>query len=417
MNAQNGHHNMLRINADRLLADLDRLRCFGAQSTGVVRPAFSDADMQARYWLREQFEQAGLRSLIDGLGNVLGFSRNPGKAILMGSHADSQSTGGWLDGAMGVIYALEVARCLSESAAHRHLAVDIVAFQDEESRFVGCLGSRSLTGSLDDPTVQNAVDKDGVRLVDALNHAGLSGTPREQLDLGRYLGFLEAHIEQGPTLEAHAMRIGVVTDIVGVRGLKVVFKGQQNHAGTTMMALRRDASTSLYEFAYRINQCFAAHAAPRSVWTMGRVKLIPNASSIIPGYAELDLQFRDADEAQLERFASLAHEVRDLMTQSSGVDIEIVEARAPIKPSRMSEALYQHLEQSAQEHVPDAWMHLPSGAFHDAGIMAAFMPSAMLFIPSIKGISHDFAEDSHRDDLVLGCQVMASAVASMFGRQ
>ncbi|NBS39899.1 MAG: M20/M25/M40 family metallo-hydrolase [Betaproteobacteria bacterium] len=115
--------------------------------------------------------------------------------------------------------------------------------------------------------------------------------------------------------------------------------------------------------------------------------------------------------------ASLAHEVRELMTQSSGVDIEIVEARAPIKPSRMSEALYQHLEQSAQEHVPDAWMHLPSGAFHDAGIMAAFMPSAMLFIPSIKGISHDFAEDSHRDDLVLGCQVMASAVASMFGRQ
>jgi N-carbamoyl-L-amino-acid hydrolase len=101
------------------------------------------------------------------------------------------------------------------------------------------------------------------------------------------------------------------------------------------------------------------------------------------------------------------------MMKASSVDIELVEARSPIKPSRMSASLYQYLEQAAQAHAPDSWMHLPSGAFHDAGIMASLMPSAMLFIPSINGISHDFAEDSHKDDLVLGCQVMASAVAAM----
>jgi len=404
---------MPTINAARLLEDLDQLRRFGEQASGVVRPAFSEADIQARHWLREQFKQAGLRSVIDGVGNVLGYSRNPGKAILIGSHADSQPTGGWLDGAMGVIYALEVARTLSESPAHRHLAVDIVALQDEESRFLGCLGSRSLCGTLDHQAEHDAVDKDGIRLIDAIKLAGLSDTPREQLDPKRYLGFLEAHIEQGPTLEAQAKRLGIVTDIVGVRGLKAIFRGQQNHAGTTMMSMRRDASTALYEFAYRINQRFAAEAAARSVWTMGRVKLIPNATSIIPGYAELDLQFRDAEESQLELFTSLAQQVREVMIKASSVDIELVAARSPIKPSRMSASLYQYLEQAAQAHAPDSWMHLPSGAFHDAGIMASLMPSAMLFIPSINGISHDFAEDSHKDDLVLGCQVMASAVAAM----
>ena len=132
---------MLRINAERLIRDLLHLRAFGSQSSGVVRPAFSQADMQARYWLREQFEQAGLTSRIDGVGNVLGFSPHPGKALLIGSHADSQPTGGWLDGAMGVIYALEIARTLSESDSYRYLPIDIVALQDEESRFIGCLGA------------------------------------------------------------------------------------------------------------------------------------------------------------------------------------------------------------------------------------------------------------------------------------
>ena len=411
--AQLRRSGMLRINAERLIRGLLDLRAFGSQSSGVVRPAFSQADMQARYWLREQFEQAGLISRIDGVGNVLGFSPHPGKALLIGSHADSQPTGGWLDGAMGVIYALEIARSLAESDSYRHLPVDIVALQDEESRFVGCLGAKSLTGVLDDHIAQLATDKDGIRLVDALEDAGLSEVPRERLDHKRYIGFLEAHIEQGPTLEVNSKRIGIVTEIVGVRGFRAVFRGQQNHAGTTMMALRRDASTALYAFANRINQVFAAHTAERSVWTMGRAKLVPNATSIIPGYAELDLQFRDASESQLERFTALAYETAEEIAKSSLVGVELIEARSPVAPSKMSESLYAYLERSAQQHVPNAWIHMPSGAFHDAGVMADFMPSAMLFIPSIGGISHDFAEDSHRDDLILGCQVMATAVVDL----
>jgi N-carbamoyl-L-amino-acid hydrolase len=403
---------MPAINPDRLLSDLRHLRSIGAQGIGVVRPAFSAKDMEARRWLKSQYEAAGLEAAIDGVGNVIGRSRKPGKALLLGSHSDTQPTGGWLDGALGVIYALEVARALAADKATAALPVDVVSFQDEESRFVGCLGSRSLTGALTPEMEEGATDKDGVTMADAIKQAGLAGAPRVQLSRERYLGFVEAHIEQGPTLEDTAKRIGVVTGIVGLRGIRFVFRGQQNHAGTTMMKTRRDASTALYELAHRINTEFPKAAAERTVWTMGRLKVEPNATSIVPGYADLDLQFRDASDAPLDAFEKIVAKLVAEMNARGGVKIEATPTRTPIPPTKMNDGLRKHLELSAEKHAPGEWMQLPSGAFHDAGFISARLPSAMLFIPSIGGISHDFAEDSRDDDIVLGCQVLADAVAS-----
>jgi N-carbamoyl-L-amino-acid hydrolase len=403
---------MPRIDPGRLLSDLRHLRSIGAQGKGVVRPAFSPKDMEARRWLKARYEEAGLEATIDGVGNVLGRSKKPGKALLIGSHSDTQPTGGWLDGALGVVYALEVARTLAADPASANLPVDVVSFQDEESRFVGCLGSRSLVGALTPDMEQGAVDKDGVSLAEAVQQAGLAGAPRIRLSRERYAGFVEAHIEQGPTLEDTSNRIGVVTDIVGLRGIKFVFSGQQNHAGTTMMKTRRDASTALYELAHRINTEFPKAAAERTVWTMGRLKVEPNATSIVPGYADLDLQFRDASDAPLDAFEKIVERIVAEMNARGGVKIEATRARAPIPPTRMDEGLRTHLEAAAEKHAPGRWMRLPSGAFHDAGIISAALPSAMLFIPSIGGISHDFAEDSRDDDIVLGCQVLADAAAS-----
>ncbi len=403
---------MPRIDPDRLLSDLKALRAIGAQGIGVVRPAFSAKDMEARRWLAMRYEAAGLEATIDGVGNVLGRSRKSGKALLLGSHSDTQPTGGWLDGALGVIYALEAARALDADSATRELAVDVVSLQDEESRFVGCLGSRSLIGALTPEMERGAADKDGVPLAEALQQAGLADAPRARISRERYKGFLEAHIEQGPTLEDSGKRIGVVTGIVGLRGIRFTFRGQQNHAGTTMMSRRRDASAALYELAHRINQEFPKVAGERSVWTMGRLKVEPNAASIVPGYAELDLQFRDAAEGPLDAFTQAALRIVTDMNASGGVRIEAMPARAPIPPTQMDARLRGHLEAAAQKHAPDKWMRLPSGAFHDAGIVSALLPAAMLFIPSIGGISHDFAEDSHEEDIVLGCQVFADAVAA-----
>jgi len=404
---------MPAIAPERLLADLRTLRSIGAQGKGVVRPAFSAKDMEARRWLASQLEAAGLEASIDGVGNVLGRSRNAGKALLLGSHSDTQPTGGWLDGALGVVYALEVARALAADKATAALPVDVVSFQDEEARFVGCLGSRSLTGALTPEMEEGAADKDGVRMADALRAAGLEGVPRARLQRERYRGFVEAHIEQGPTLEDTGKRIGVVTAIVGLRGIRFTFRGQQNHAGTTMMKTRRDASAALYELAHRINTEFPKAAAERTVWTMGRLRVEPNATSIVPGYADLDLQFRDAADAPLDALQKIALRIAAEMNARGGVRIEATPSRAPIPPTEMDTGLQRHIEAAAERHAPGHWMRMPSGAFHDAGIVSALLPSAMLFIPSIGGISHDFAEDSRDEDIVLGCQVLADAVESV----
>jgi N-carbamoyl-L-amino-acid hydrolase len=404
---------MPRIDPDRLLSDLRALRAIGAQGRGVVRPAFGATDMEARRWLKARYEEAGLDATIDGVGNVLGRSRSAGKALLIGSHSDTQPTGGWLDGALGVVYGLEVVRALAADTATRALPVDAVSFQDEEARFVGCLGSRSLIGALTPEMEDGAADSRGTALAEALREAGLAGVPRLHLDPDRYAGFIEPHIEQGPHLEDAGRRIGVVTGIVGLRGIRFVFRGQQNHAGTTMMARRRDAATALYELAYRINQEFPKVAGPRSVWTMGRVRIEPNATSIVPGYAELDLQFRDPEDAPLDAFEDVVARLVEEMNARGSAAIEAIRARAPIRPSRMDPRLQSHIEAAAERHAPGLWQRMPSGAFHDAGIVSERLPAAMLFIPSIGGISHDFAEDSRDEDIVLGCQVVADAAASI----
>jgi len=400
-----------QINADRLLSDLRHLRTMGAVDNGVVRPALSEQDMVARHWLMSCYQDAGLDARIDGLGNVLGQSKNAGRALLIGSHSDTQPTGGWLDGALGVIYGLEVARALGEDPATRHLAIDAVSLQDEESRFYGCMGSRSLCGAFSADMEADAVDKDGVSLADALEAAGLADQPRFRLDTDRYAGFLEAHIEQGPHLEEDAMAIGVVTSIVGLGGRRFVFEGQQNHAGTTMMATRKDASTALYALAHAINERFPEVAGPRSVWTMGRAVVEPGAAAIVPGYAELELQYRDQSTDVLDRFEAVAGELVADINGRGGATVTASPSRVRISPAHMDPTFRRHIAAAAEAHLPGKWTEMPSGAFHDAGIIADIMPCGMLFIPSIGGISHDFAEDSHDDDIVRGCQVLANAAA------
>ncbi|MBT4488348.1 MAG: hydantoinase/carbamoylase family amidase [Rhodospirillaceae bacterium] len=404
---------MVSINGERLLGDLRALRAMGATGTGVVRPAFSEMDMTARRWLADRYSDAGLTAQIDGVGNVLGRSQNPGPALLVGSHSDTQPTGGWLDGALGVIYGLEVARALAEDPATRDLAVDAISWQDEESRFYGCMGSRSFCGDFTAEAEADLHDKDGVALADALAQAGLSDTPRLAAGDHDYIGFLEAHIEQGPHLEQDGRRIGIVQSIVGLGGMVFIFSGQQNHAGTTMMAGRKDAATALYALANAINEEFPKVAGDRSVWTMGRAVLTPGAPSIVPGHGELELQFRDVDPAVLDRFEAVAHRLVAEINSRGGATVEAKPSRVRIPPAHMDPGFQEHLSRAAETHAPGNWNAMPSGAFHDAGVVCGVMPCAMLFIPSIDGISHDFAEDSHDDDIVLGCQVLASGAASI----
>jgi N-carbamoyl-L-amino-acid hydrolase len=404
---------MPKINAERLMSNLRDLRKIGATGTGVVRPALSAKDMEARVWLRTLYEDAGLDTVIDSVGNVVGRSRNKGPALLVGSHSDTQPTGGWLDGALGTIYGLEAVRALAEDPATSHLAVDAIALQDEESRFLGCMGSHQFCDLLEPGFEKDVVDKDGISLTDAMNQAGLADAPVIKADLDRYVGFLEAHIEQGPHLEEAGLQIGVVDTIVGLRGFVFHFEGQQNHAGTTMMAGRRDAATALYEVAHAINHRFPKVAGERSVWTMGRVDVQPGAPSIVPGYAELELQFRDRSEDVLAAFTDQVLQIVDEVNSIGGASVRAEEARVRVVPAHMDEGFQKHLSAAAVGHTGDLWQTMPSGAFHDAGVISAVMPCGLMFIPSIGGISHDFAENSHDADIVRGAGVFADAVAAI----
>ncbi len=406
----------VRIDPERLLGDLHRLRRFGAHGKGVVRQSLTATDMKSRHWLCDRMREAGLEARIDGVGTVFGRSPKPGRALLIGSHTDTQPEGGWLDGAMGVIYGLEVARALSECPETRDLAVDVASWIDEEGRFYGCLGSHSFCGELRNDAL-DAVDVEGHTLRNALRDAGLEDTAIERCEPGRYIGYAEAHIEQGPWLEHEGKRIGVVTGIVGSRNLTVSAAGQQNHAGTTPMALRRDAGHALVEFAHRVHETFPEQAGERSVWTIGWMRFHPGFESIVPGRAEMNLQFRDQDVAVLDHLEAHAHALADATNRLvPAVEITVTEARAPSIPALMDEVLRGHIEAAAERHAPGDWVAMPSAAVHDAQVLARHMPASMMFVPSIGGISHAFEEDTAEEDLVLGCQVFASAAARMLGR-
>ena len=402
------------IDGERLIADLKRLREFGAHGTGVVRTSLSPVDVESRHWLCRRLEAAGLDARIDGAGNVFGRSRNPGQAVLIGSHTDTQPTGGWLDGAMGVIYGLEVARALSEAPATKDRAVDVASWLDEEGRFFGCFGSLSFVGRTPAGALDalDATDGTGLTLGEALGKAGFAGVAPERLDPHRHVAYLEAHIEQGPYLEEEGNRIGVVTSIVGSRNFTVEFEGEQNHAGTTPMARRRDAAHAMTEFAHAVYREFPTAAGERSVWTIGEMTLEPNAMSIVPGKARLNLQFRDQDPAVLDRLEALA---RDLLARANeGPCAATMGARKHHSiPAPMDAKLRRHLERAAERHAPGRWTSMPSAAVHDAQILADHLPSAMLFVPSIDGVSHAFEEDTSEEDIVLGCQVLATATASV----
>ncbi len=404
---------MAEINPDRLLSDLRRLRQFGAEATGVVRLALSPVDIESRHWLVERMGTAGLHATIDGVGTVFGRSRRAGPALVIGSHSDTQPSGGWLDGAMGVIYGIEIARAFAESPQEQDLAIDVASWMDEEGTFSGYLGSRAFCGEDVSQAIATSRNREGLLLGDALRQAGFAGRKLARLEPGRHVGYLEAHIEQGGRLEAAAKRIGVVESIVGIREMRIAFQGERNHAGTTPMALRKDAGMALIAFVRRLDEAFREIAGPETVWTIGRIELDPGSTSVVPGHAEMLLQYRDGDAATLEKLSDRLHALVEECDRTGPVRVSLSDFDAPVAPAPMDAGLQAHIRAAAEKRLPGGWMTMPSGAGHDAQIIAPHLSSAMLFVPSIDGVSHDFAEDTREQDIVLGCQVAADAAAAI----
>ena len=229
------------------------------------------------------------------------------------------------------------------------------------------------------------------------------------VDPAQFSGFIELHIEQGPKLDVSKEQIGVVTDIVGIRDQVIKLSGQQNHAGTTPMALRKDAFQGLSLFNTYLNDRLQNVVTPQTVWTIGHVTVSPNASSIVPGEVRFSMQWRDASADRLQRMQQIIETILQDVAEETGLRVEPGPLLG-LEPVAMDLSLRAKLEEAAESEAPGKWRKMPSGALHDATNVSRLMPAAMLVVPSIDGSSHAVDEDTREDELVAGLRVLARAV-------
>ena len=344
------------------------------------RVAGSPADIEARLWLRGRMQAAGLEARADEINNVFGrLPGSPAPWLLLGSHTDTVPAGGRLDGAYGVIAALETLRALNEAGHPAASRVEVVSFHDEE----GVVGSGGLTGS---------------RAL--LRHA----------HAGELSGYLEIHIEQGPVLEAAGDEVGVVAGIVGIRRLNVVMAGEANHAGTTPYSARRDAGAAAAKLAWQVREILQ-RTDPTLVGNVGVIGFEPGSPNVVPGRATLVVEMRSMSEDSLDQAAQAVAAAAAAAATDFACKVS-VEAGLRIEPVRMDPRVVDALSRVC-ERSGRPWRLMSSGAGHDAGAMVTRVPSGMLFVPSHLGISHSPLE--HTDDslLVQGCRLLLEAVLEL----
>lgn len=399
----------LRVNGDRINRHLTELAEFGKNLYGgVSRVAYSDADKQGREYVMRLMREAKLDVTIDVAGNILG--RRAGsdaslKPLLFGSHIDSVPDGGNYDGDVGVLASIEVARTLAERGVTTRHPLEVVVFQNEEG---GTIGSRGMVGHIA-PADLALVAKSGKTLRDGI--AFLGGDPaRLTAPLkkpGDYAAYVELHIEQGGTLDAERIDIGVVEGIVSIGWWDVTIEGFGNHAGTTPMDKRRDALLAAARYIDMVNRVIRAEPG-RQVGTVGRIAAEPGAPNVIPGKVVASLEIRDLDQAkQLRLYEKVKAEAQQIGA-ATGTTFTFTETYLS-KPALMDQRV-QGVIESAAKGLNFSSKYLPSGAGHDAQYMAMIAPAGMIFVPSVGGISHSPKEYTKPADVVNGGNVLLQTI-------
>ena len=397
------------INETRINQTMQELGELGDSPEGMLRVAYSPEDITGRDYAIKMMQEAGLETRIDTAGNIIG--RRSGSddnlpAIAMGSHTDTVPKGGKYDGALGVMAAIEVIRTLEEQGHNTRHPLEVINFTNEEgTRFHRWLvGSRSMSGLLEQEDL-DAVDDDGLSLGPCLADIGgdISRIEEAVRKPGELAAYFELHIEQGPYLDRSGTPIGVVTGITGRAVFEVEIEGKANHAGTTPMSTRRDALVSASKLVLAIQKMAAEQEICR-VSTVGSIKAVPNAVNVIPGSASIGLEFRDTDMESLAAAEQELQRITDQAVIDDAVDIDVIRHRfttsVPITPDM------QAMVAEAAENCGFEWESLPSGAGHDAQAVANIAPVAMIFVPSVDGISHSKEEYSTPQDCANGAQVL-----------
>jgi allantoate deiminase len=391
-----------------LRADLEAAARIGADERGgISRFAWTPELGEANAWFMERLEALGLAAELDPAGNVLGrWESGEGKAVLLGSHLDTVPNGGCYDGALGVLAALDVVRRLHADGVEPRRPVWIVSFNDEEgARFqTGMLGSRAFCGECD-------VEDWGRRgISEAMTEAGHDfGRLTEARGVEGVGAYLELHIEQGPVLERNGVDLGIVTAITGMLGFRARFLGEANHAGTTPMGHRRDALTGAARAVLALRD--AARDRGDMTANVGAIAAEPGGFNVVPGAAEFTIDVRSPSAERYAGLEPLVRETLEAIAADEGLGLELAEThRKP--PVALDPDLQDALEAAAGEEGATT-LRMPSGAGHDAMVLAHHVPAAMLFVPSRGGVSHSPDEFTSPEQCELGARVLARTVQAL----
>ncbi|HEY3380800.1 MAG TPA: Zn-dependent hydrolase [Vicinamibacterales bacterium] len=411
---------VIRVNAARLREHIERLSEFGRPpgggfAEGVTRVGYSDADLAGRGYVLQLMKAAGLETRIDAAANIIG--RRPGagaasKPIVFGSHVDSVPSGGNFDGPLGTLAAIEVAQTLFERGLTTGHPLEVVAWTNEEGVAYGngLCGSRAAAGEL----VPGELDQvwNGVRKADAVRTLG--GDPDRIADARRAPGsihaYLELHIEQGGVLDRAGVPIGVVEGIVAIDRYECSVRGAVNHAGTTPMPDRHDALLAASRLVQAVNEIVTREPG-RQVGTVGRLDVTPNAPNVVPGLVRMTVELRDLSAEKLVRLAGGVRARADEIAAATGTTIELTRSshhEAALADPGVRAAIAQSADDLGFAHVS-----LPSGAGHDAQMLARLGPMGMVFVPSIGGISHSPRERTSWDDCSRGADVLLRSVLAV----
>jgi N-carbamoyl-L-amino-acid hydrolase len=393
------------INGGRLLQRIMDLASIGAiDGGGCARLALTDEDAAGRDLVVGWMHELGLTVTTDVIGNVIGtWDVGTGSPVMTGSHIDTVRTGGKYDGNLGVLAGLEIIETLQESSFVPTRPISVGIFTNEEgSRFApDMLGSLVYVGGLAIEEALDIVGIDGARVGDELERIGYKGaTPCPGFAPH---AFVELHIEQGPVLEKTNVTIGAVTGVQGISWQEVTIIGQSNHAGTTPMSMRKDPSYVAAKIAVFLRD-LADRYGGHQVCTVGKVDLFPNLINVIPAKAVMTLDVRNTDERTLKKAEKEIADFISTLSQSESVEIS-TRYLARFEPVVFHPQVIDIVERLSASHAPSV-VRMPSGAGHDAQMFARVCPSAMVFVPSVEGISHNPSEFTAPEDLVMGTNIL-----------
>ncbi len=401
----------MKIDGARLWDSLMRMAQLGAtERGGVNRQTLTDLDREARDLFISWCREAGCRIRIDPTGNI--FARRPGRlgghrAVLAGSHLDTQPAGGKFDGAYGVLAGLEVVRTLNDRDQVTERPIEVVAWTNEEGcRFApSMMGSGVFAGQFDPGRVAATTDAEGRRFGAELERIGYRGTDRVSMD--EVAAYFELHIEQGPVLEQTGKAIGVVTGAQGQRWFDLIVTGQEAHAGTTPMENRRDALLGAARIVEAVRRIGREHL-PGACATVGQLDVHPNSRNTIPGRVGFSVDLRHPEEGRLSSMRSALEAEAAATCSAAGLHVSMEEIWHQ-SPLRFDPGCIDAVRRGAAA-VGCGAMEIVSGAGHDACHIAERAPTAMIFIPCAGGISHSELEDATREDCAAGCNVLLHAV-------